>query len=98
MAYWKIKTKDNREVSEQDGIVWKNVKDNIQQLMFVTDDNKVIEMPPNMEEYFQAKTASITLGTNDFNIESRFVGFKLGNNMIKLRIDEKTKNIFVEID
>ena len=51
-----------------------------------------------MEEYIQAKTASVDLGGNNIEIESRYVGFSLGNNIVKVRVNEKTKNISIEVE
>lgn len=97
MTIWKAKTKDGINTTENES-KWSEIKDNISQLMFITDNGQTIKLPPNMEQYIQAKTASAELGNNFVNIESRYIGFKLGNNIIKVRIDEKTDNISVEIN
>jgi hypothetical protein len=93
---WKVKTKDGKEINEQNSS-WTDVKDSISELSLVTNDNKIITLPKNMESYVQFKSASANLGSNNINIESRTIGFKLGNNIIKIRVDEKTGNINLEI-
>ena len=98
MSFWKAKTKDGREISELDGIKWTDVKDNISELALATNDGKFIFLPKNMEKYTQFKTASSSLGSNNIEIESRSIGCKLGNNTIKVRVNEKTNNINVEIE
>jgi len=93
---WKVKTKDGKEVSEQNNS-WVDVKDNISEICLITKDNKTISLPKNMESYVQFKSASANLGSSNINIESRTIGFKLGNNIVKIRVDEKTGNINLEI-
>jgi hypothetical protein len=97
MAIWKARTKDGKEVSELDSS-WLDVKDNISELIMITDSHQIIKLPKNMEEYIQAKTASAELGSNNIEIESRYIAFKLGNNIVRIRVDEKTNNISVEIE
>tara|TARA_R110000824_G_scaffold148242_3_gene317866 strand:- start:51610 stop:51906 length:297 start_codon:yes stop_codon:yes gene_type:complete len=62
-------------------------------------DGQIITLPDNME-YIQGKTASCSLGDSNaqVEIESRYIGVILGNNIIKVRVDEKTKNIKIEIE
>ena len=98
MAMWKAKTKDGKEVSELDS-KWNDIKDNISELLMVTNDGRTIYLPKNMTEYTQFKTASCELGNNsNIQIESRVMGFVIGSNMFKIRVNEKTNNITVEID
>lgn len=97
MAIWKAITKDGKEISELDSS-WTEVKDNISELIMVTDSHQIIKLPKNMEKYIQAKTASAELGSKNVQIESRYLGFKVGNNIIKIRVDEKTQNISVELN
>lgn len=97
MAIWKAKTKDGKEVSELDS-KWNDVENDISELILITNSHQTIKLPKNMEKYIQAKTASAELGSNNVKIESRYIGFKLGNNIIKIRADEKTNNISVEIE
>jgi hypothetical protein len=97
MAIWKAKTKDGKEVSELNSS-WVDVQDNISELIMVTNSHQVIKLPKNMEKYIQAKTASAELGSNNVEIESRYIGFKMRNNIIRIRVNEKTNNISVEIN
>jgi len=97
MAIWKAKTKDGKEVSELN-TKWADVADNIVDLLLITNENQIITLPKNMEKYVQAKTASAELGTNKIQLDSRYIGFKLGNNIVKIRVDERTNNISIEVD
>lgn len=99
MAFWKAKTKDGKEMSELDGTKWVDIQDDVVELGMATNDGRFIFLPKNMEKYIQAKTASAELGgKNNVTIESRYIAFKLGNNTIRIRVNEKTNNISVEID
>jgi len=51
-----------------------------------------------MDSYIQGKTASADLNGANIQIESRYIAFKLGNNTVRVRVNEKTQNISVEID
>jgi len=97
MALWKGRTKDGKEVSELDD-KWIDVENDIAELLFITNDNQTITLPKNMEGYIQAKTASADIGQNNVQIESRYIGFKIGNNIVRIRVDEKTNNISVEVE
>jgi len=98
MGFWKIRTKDGRELSELDGIKWKDIKDNISELIMSTNDGKFIFLPKNMPKYLQAKTASADLGGNgNVTIESRFIGFKYKDVTIVVRVNEKNNNITIEV-
>ena len=96
MSIWKARLKNGKEVSELDS-KWEDIKDNVTELLMITDDNKVIQLPKRMESYVQYKTASALLGTNNIEIESRVIGYKLGNIIVRIRVDEKTNNISVEL-
>ena len=50
-----------------------------------------------MEKYTQGKTASSFIGSKNIEIESRYIGFIYKNIEIKIRIDEKTNNISVDV-
>lgn len=98
MAFWKIKTKDKKELSELDGIKWKDIKDNISELLMSTNDGKFIFLPKNMPKYLQFKTASANLGGNgNATIESRSIGFEYKNITVIIRVNEKDNNISIEI-
>jgi len=97
MAIWKARTKDGKEISELD-CKWADVKDDISELILITNSHKIIKLPKNMEKYIQAKTASAELGSNNIEIESRYIGFEIGNNIVRIRVDEKTNNISVEVE
>ena len=93
---WKAKIKNGTEVSELN-TKWNDVKDDISELLLITKLNQIIYLPKNMEEYTQFKTASAELGKNNIEIESRTVGFKLGNNIVEIKVNEKTNNIQIKV-
>ena len=64
----------------------------------VTNSGSIIKLPKNMSKYIQGKTASAELGSGNIQIESRYIAFKLGNNIVKVRVDEKTQNISIELE
>lgn len=95
---WKARTKDGKEVSEL-STKWNDIKDNITELLLVTKNNQVIYLPKNMEAYVQYKTASADLdNTKNIQVESRTIGWKMGNSIVKIKVDEKTNNINIEIE
>jgi len=94
---WKAKTKDGKELSELD-TSWSEVDGNISELILVTNHGQTITLPKNMKNYIQAKTASAALGAKNIQIESRYIGCEIGNNILRIRVDEKTENISVEIE
>jgi len=98
MAFWKAVLKSGTQISENDGYKWDDVKDEVKELCLCTNDGKFVHLPKNQKSYIQAKTASASLGNpQSMQIESRYIGFNLGNNKIIIRVDEKTNNIKVEI-
>jgi len=94
---WKAKLNDGREVSELNS-KWEDIKGNVTELLLITNDNRIVYLPKNMKEYTQFKSASAEFGGKGMQIESRVIGFVLGNNMVKIRVDEKTNNIKIEVD
>jgi hypothetical protein len=93
---WKAKTKDGQEVSELSK-GWSEVEDNVTELLLITNQNQIIYLPKNMEKYVQFKTGSADIGSDHVQIESRSIGFRLGRNIVLIRVDEKTNNIRVEV-
>jgi hypothetical protein len=98
MYSWQATTKDGKEVKEIEGHSWTEIEKDIQSLSLVNSEGHTISLPDNLGNYIQAKTASADLNGTNIQIESRYIGFKLGNNTIRIRVDEKTNNISVEID
>jgi hypothetical protein len=92
---WKAKTKDGKEVSELN-TAWGDIKDNISELLLLTEKNQVICLPKNLD-YIQYKTASANLGGGSVQVESRTIGFKVGDKTVKVIVDEKTQNIRIEL-
>ena len=95
MRKWSVCTKQGELFTEGD-IAWQEICDDIQSLELEID-GQMIALPDDAQKYIQGKTASITLGNGEVEIESRYVGFTLGNKVIIIRVDEKSKNISVEI-
>jgi hypothetical protein len=93
---WKAKLKDGKEVSELN-TKWNEVENDVTELMLITKDNKTICLPRGLK-YYQSKTGSCEMNGNNIQIESRNLGFIIGSNMIKIKVNEKTGNINVEIE
>jgi len=98
MYEWKIITKDGKELKESDGHEWLAVKDNIKNLSLINSEGHIVSLPENLDNYIQAKTASADIGGNNIQIESRYIGTKIGSNTILIRINEKNNNINIEIE
>ena len=96
MPHWKATLKDGSEVSENDS-KWSDVKNDIQTLSMALDDGRKIVLPA-AESYVQAKSASANIGSPEITVESRYIGWKLGNNTIIVRVNEKTQDISVEVN
>lgn len=95
---WKAKLKNGKEASELN-TKWDDVKNDVVELLLITNDNKVVYLPKNLESYVQFKTCSADLGNiNCTQIESRVIGFKLNDKTVKIRVNEKTGNINIELD
>lgn len=99
MKKWIGKLK-NKKIVDEDSCSWNEVKADLASLSFVTEGNDrhfELRLPDNME-YIQGKTASAFIGGGTTQIESRYIGFRLGNNTIKIRVNEKTHNINIEVE
>ena len=97
MKYWIAELDHGHMYTEQNDTNWAKIKNKTKRLSLHID-NQLIELPENMKEYVQAKTASSDLNGQNVQIESRFIGFKIGNNIVKVRVDEKTNNISIEVE
>ena len=95
MKQWKATGLNSEEIKESD-INWDLVKDKVSSLS-LDNNGQLITLPENMK-YIQGKSACANLGSNKVEICSRYIGFVLGNSIIKLRVDEKTNNISIEIE
>jgi hypothetical protein len=94
MKFWTAITKDGKSITESN-TPWEKAKDNIASLQ-LHNNGQTISLPPNME-YVQGKTASADLNGKNVVIESRYIGLKLGNNIVIIRVNEKTGDVSVEI-
>ncbi len=99
MSIWKALTKKEEQVGELTH-KWNDIKDDVKELALITNNNQIIKLPPNMEKYVQAFTGSADLATGSKNIqiESRYIGFALGNKIVKIRVNENNNNISVEVE
>ena len=95
--YWSVITKSG-EIKNENNSKWSDVENNIEELSLnIPSKQQKITLPKGFE-YIQAKTASADLNGGNTVIESRYLGIKLRNNIVKVRVDEKTNNISVEVD
>ena len=95
--YWSVITKSG-EIKNENNSKWSDVENDIEELSLnIPDKQQKITLPKGFE-YIQAKTASADLNGQNTAIESRYLAIKLGNNIVKVRVNEKTNNISVEID
>jgi len=98
MKQWIVETKNGNIYTETGSKSWDDIdQDDIKKVQF-DNNGQIISLPENMEEYIQAKTASADLGSNNIQIESRYLAFKMGNNIVRIRVDEKTNNISIEVE
>jgi hypothetical protein len=95
MKQWEAKTDNGDNVNESE-IHWDLVKDRTTKLS-LNNDGQIITLPSGTD-YIQGKTASVTLGSSEINIESRYIGFIKNNLKVIVRVDEKSNNISIEIE
>ena len=95
MKKWNAILKDGKKVSE-DNTNWNDIKNNISSLELDNNGQK-ITLPKGAEGYLQGKTASGNMSTGECKIESRYIGFLSRNSIIKIRIEENSNNITLEI-
>ena len=93
---WKAKLKDGKTVSELTH-QWTNIQAEVTELTLITNSGQIITLPPNMPKYVQFKSASADMNSNNIEIDSRVIGFQQGNTIVKIRVNEKTNNISIEI-
>lgn len=97
MNYWRAVTK-NGDVRNEQSVKWSDIENDIEELSLVINSNQQRITLPKGYKYIQAKTASADLNGENAVIESRYIGVIIGNNIVKVRVDEKTNNISVEIE
>jgi len=105
--FWRGYTKDGGIISEALGAKWDECKNEIVKLELVLlneivclkgeSNEQIISLPKGMD-FIQGKTATGDFQTGKCEIESRYIGWKKGNSIVKIRVDEKTNNISLEID
>jgi putative transposon-encoded protein len=95
MKRWEA-TGNNSDNINEDDINWDLVKDKVKSLQ-LNNNGQIIRLPDNME-YVQGKTASAFINSGKVQIESRYVGVKIGNNIVKIRVDERTNDISIEVE
>lgn len=97
MKFWKAQLKDKTMVTEGDqGKIWDNIQKDVIALEF-NNEGQIIKLPANAESYIQGKSASGNLATGACSILSRYFGFQIGNSIVKVRINETTNHISVEL-
>ena len=94
MKFWKAKLKNNQWTDENKE-KWDDIKNDVICLQLCLDD-RTITLPENADSYIQGKTASANMLTGEMCIESRFLGYVLGNIIVKIRVNELTNNITIE--
>ena len=98
MRYWSAKTKDGKNHVEG-STDWSRIKNDIISLSLIDSaSNQIVSLPANKNEYFQAKTASADFTGKNIVIESRYISCKIGNNIMRIRVNETTGNVSVEIE
>ena len=96
---WEAFLKDGKLITElQTNIKWNDIKNDVISLCLVTPENQRIYLPHDMEEYFQGKSAVGDLGSGKVTIISRYIGFRKGNIIVKIRRWEENGNISTEVE
>ena len=95
MKEWKAQTDDGRWFNEGE-IPWEVIQPNVTHLEFNNNGQRLVL--PKAESYLQGKSASADMATGKCSIESRFLGAIIGNTIVKIRINEVSNNISVEIE
>ena len=96
--YWRGTNKRGEFVTEAQGAVWNEVSNDLTSLEMALEDKGIVIKLPDNAEYVQAKTCGADLLTGKCEIESRYIGFILGDKKIIIRVDEKSNTISVEVD
>jgi len=96
MRKWIAILKDGSKIEEGQK-EWIEIKDNISYLYY-DNNGQFIYLPKNAEKYEQSKTASANISNGQIQIETRNIWAKVGNNIVRIRINEKTNNINLEIE
>ena len=95
MKQWEGTDFNKEDVTEEE-ISWELFKSHAAHLR-LDNDGQMISLPAEME-YVQGKSASANLGSSKITVLSRYIGFKIGNNIVKVRVDEQTNNISIEVE
>ena len=94
---WKAKLKNNETINElMKEVKWDDIKKDVVSLCLITKDKQIISLPDNMEEYYQGKSAVGDLGNGKITIISRYIAFRKGNIITRIRINEQNNNISIE--
>jgi hypothetical protein len=94
MKRWEATAENGDEITEDD-LNWELVKNKVNSLS-LNNNGQIITLPKNMK-YIQGKSARASVGGGKVEILSSYIGLKLGNNIVKVRVDEKTNNISIEV-
>ncbi len=94
MKFWRAQLKNGQWVNENEQ-KWDDIKNEVSYLE-LHNNGQCISLPKNADSYIQGKTASANMATGEICIESRFFGYVMRNNVVKIRICELTNNITIE--
>lgn len=95
MAYWKATLIDGKQVDENN-TNWNQIREQVKKLE-LCNGSQTISLPVGATKYNQGKSASLNMATGKAEIESRYIDVFTGNNIVRVRLDEKTNNINIEI-
>ena len=97
MAYWIAKLLNGQIITEKTH-PWPPNGEGIISLAFMMESNGTeIKLPDGMPQYVQAKSACADLGSHQTTVLSRYIGFIIGNKVVRIRINESTGDISVEL-
>jgi hypothetical protein len=96
MTKWIAILNDNSKIKE-DEKQWNEIQEEVKYLYFDYNGQKVLP-PENCHPYQQATTASAPLGGGEITVESRYITCTIGNNTMRIRVDENSNQISIEVD
>jgi len=95
---WKAILDDGTVVLESDGTPWGTIKRRVKRLGYIHKGTEIM-LPEGETEYLRANSASTSIHGGDVTIESKWVGFRTSDNKVfKLRFNEMTGNVSVEVE
>jgi hypothetical protein len=95
MKRWMAVTENGDLINESD-INWSLISEKVCKLVMYSD-GQTITLPENMS-YIQGKSACAAFSSGKVEVLSRYIGFRIGNKIVKVRVCENTNNISVEVE